>query len=1019
MSKKSLLTLLSTAALSAVAALSVPMAASVAGPIAEARPTAKSPYTNKVYLVRLSELPVVAYDGSIKGYPATRPRPGQKINPNSPAVVNYKGYLEGRQDAVLAKVGGGRKLYSYGYVINGFAAELTAAQAARLRSTPGVLSVEKDVAMELDTSSTPQFIGVDGDDGVWATTGARGENVIIGIVDGGVWPEHPSLSDRTDVNGNATKEGKLGYQQIPGWHGRCVPGEAFTASNCNQKLIGARYYNEGWEGNAGIDEQLPYEYNSPRDYGGHGTHTATTAGGNAGVQATGLAAALGKVSGIAPRARIAAYKVCWQTATGGSCYSSDSLAAIDQAVADGVDVINFSISGSRTSFLDSVEVAFLFAADAGVFVATSAGNSGPGSSTVAHGGPWLTTVANGTHNRTGVGSVTLGNGMTINGASFANATPELPLVRSKDAGLPGVDAAKLALCFGTTDGPGDTLPHDNTPLLDPAKVAGKIVVCERGSNVLVNKSQNVMNAGGAGMVLLNTPTSVATQLAILHVVPTVHVGPGAGNADYTAIDGYAATPGATATINQSQPVFNVPAPTTASSSSRGPLQAGGGDLLKPDVMAPGTDILAGVAPPGNSGKLFDLYSGTSMSSPHVAGLAALFKELYPSWSPMMIKSAIMTTGYDARDPNVSMATLIFRQGAGQVDPKKAVHPGAVYKHGFNDWLAFLCGATTGVNPSTCTALRNAGYSTEPSNLNVPSIAIGDMLVAQTVKRRLTNVSGKKLTLTASVTGMGGFAVAHPPSLTLNPGETVPFEITFTRATAALNAYTGGQLTWSGDGYVIRSPIVVRPVALVAPAAVSSDGSPISYSVTFGYQGPFTATARGLVAPMVTAGTVDDDPTDSDCSLTSPNAQLMPVTIPAGTTYARYGTFDADVNAGSDLDLCVFQGTTLVGSSTTATSEEAVNLSFTNPSAAPIALTVVVQGWGVAGSTPFKLHEWYVGTAAAGNMSVSAPATATPNGTGTIDLSFSGLASGTRYLGSVAYGGVTGLPGPTIVSVNVP
>ena len=853
---------------------------------------------------------------------------------------------------------------------------------------------------------------------MWTTTGAKGENVIIGIVDGGAWPEHPSFSDRTGVNGNFSKDGKLAYQQIPGWHGRCVPGEAFDASHCNQKLIGARYYNAGWGGNAGINAQLPWEFNSPRDYGGHGTHTATTAGGNENVQATGLAAALGKISGIAPRARIAAYKVCWQTPTGGSCFGSDSVAAIDQAVADGVDVINFSISGSRTSFLDAVEVAFLFAADAGVFVAASAGNSGPATSTVAHGGPWLTTVANGTHNRNGVGSVTLGNGLTINGASFANATAQLPLVRSKDVGLPGVDAAKLALCFGALDGPGDTVPHDNTPLLDPAKVAGKIVVCERGSNVLVNKSGNVEAAGGAGMVLLNTPTSAATQLAILHVVPTVHVGPGVGNADYTAVDSYAATPGATATINQSQPVYNVPAPTTASSSSRGPLLAGGGDLLKPDVMAPGTDILAGVAPPGNSGKLFDLYSGTSMSSPHVAGLAAIFKQLYPAWSPMMIKSAIMTTGYDVLDggtpaPNTN-PVLIFRQGAGFIDPRKAINPGAVYNHGFNDWLAFLCGATTGVNPASCAALISAGYSIDPSNLNVPSIAIGDMAGVQTVKRKLTNVSGAPLTLTAGVTGMAGFTVVTAPaSLTLAPGQTKSFEMRFTRTAAALNAYTGGQLTWTGAANPIRSPIVVRPVALAVPAEVASTGAAVSYNVTFGYDGPFSATARGLVLPTITDGVVSDDPTDSTCSLDSPNAQKIPVVIPAGMTHARFSLFDADVNAGSDLDMCVFNGTTQVGGSGSGTSAEEVNL--VNPAAA--TYTVVVQGWGVVGSTPFKLHAWLLGSVDVGNMMVTAPATATTGATGTITVTPAADLPAGKWLGSVAYGGVAGLPNPTIVTVT--
>jgi hypothetical protein len=223
------------------------------------------------------------------------------------------------------------------------------------------------------------------------------------------------------------------------------------------------------------------------------------------------------------------------------------------------------------------------------------------------------------------------------------------------------------------------------------------------------------------------------------------------------------------------------------------------------------------------------------------------------------------------------------------------------------------------------------------------------------------------------------------------------------------------LTWSDSagGHTVRIPIVVRPVALAAPAQVSGTGAPISYNVTFGYTGPFTATPRGLVSAVTTADTVSDDPTNGACSLTSPNAKLIPVVIPAGTTYARFALFDADVNPGSDIDMCVFRGTTLAGSSGSGTSAEEVNL--LNPAAD--TYTVVVQGWGVVGSSPFKLHTWLLGSADAGNMTVSAPASAVLGTTGTINLTFSGLAAGTRYLGSVAYGGAAGLPNPTIVRVD--
>ena len=966
-------------------AICVPMATGIvhAAPAsAEGNANGKAKFTNNAYIVQLAEQPVTAYTGGIKGYAATKPNKGQKIDPNSPKVAGYMGYLKSRQDVVLGSVGGSNKLYNYGYVFNGFAAELTEAQAQKLAQTPGVLAVSKDEIRALDTSSTPAFLGLSGPTGFWNRTGATGEDVIIGMVDTGAWPEHPSFSDRTGTNGNGTKDGKLSYQQIPGWHGRCVPGEAFTGSDCNQKLIGARYYNAGFGGNAGIAAAFPSDFISPRDSDGHGTHTASTAGGNANVATTGPAAVFGSISGIAPRARIAAYKVCWGGNDGG-CASTDSVAAIDQAVADGVDVINFSISGTSTNFRDPVEIAFLFAADAGVFVAASAGNSGPTTSTVAHPGPWLTTVAAGTHSRNGEGSATLGNGVTYTGASLATAVGSASLIDSTAAGLPGASATAVALCFAAVDNGG-------VAVLDPAKVAGKIVVCDRGVTARVNKSLAVQEAGGLGMILLNTsPNSLNADF---HVVPTVHL----QNTDRAAVKAYAATAGATATINQAVIVQNTPAPFTAAFSSRGPLRAGNGDLLKPDIIAPGQDILAGVSPPGNNGRLFDLYSGTSMSSPHVAGLAALFKQLQPGWSPMAIKSALMTSAGDVLDgPNTS-PLVIFRQGAGHVRPNNAANPGLVFDSGFNDWLGFLCG--TQLPTSFCS---DAGVPVlDPSNLNTASIAIGDMAGVQTVTRRVTNVGGSAASYTPSYTGMAGISVAvSPATLTLAAGETKSFTATFTRTTAALNAYAGGQLTLSDGTHNVRIPMVVRPVALAAPAQVGG-----SYSVTFGYSGAFTATPRGLIPAATAAGAV------------ATNGSVdIPVTVPAGTTIARFSLFDSEVSQPSDLDLEVYNaGGTLVGASGGATTAEEVNL--LNPAAG--VYTVRVVGFAVpVGSANFTLFNWALGSTAAGNMSVTAPASATIGATGAIGITTSGLTVGAKYLGSVVYGGAAGLPNPTIVRID--
>ena len=963
---------------------------------------------NGVYIVQMLNDPVVAYSGGINGLRPTRPAPGTKIDPNNPAVVAYVNYLDSRHNEALSRTGG-QKLYDYRYSFNGFAAKMTLAQANKMAGVDGVLAVTPDSLQSMDTSSTPTFLGLTDPGGLWAQlggpTGGRnisgaGDGIIIGIIDSGIWPESKSFADRDAA-------GKLIYQQISNFHGKCdsaeiVPDGSWDANLCNKKLVAAQHFNASWGGDAAIQAQRPWEFLSPRDYNSHGTHTASTAGGNYGVQATGPAAVFGTISGMAPRARVAAYKALWSTQDGSTAsgFTGDLVAAIDQAVRDGVDVINYSISGTQTNFLDPVQVSYLFAADAGIFVAASAGNSGPTTGTVAHPGPWLTTVAAGTHNRNGVGSVTLGNGTTYNGASVATATGPYPLIDSEAAGLAGADPTAVRLCFAAADNGGN-------PVLDPAKVAGKIVVCDRGVNARVNKSLAVQQAGGFGMILVNTsPNSLNADF---HFVPTVHL----QDTDRAAVKAYAATANPTATINQATIVLNAAAPFTATFSSRGPLTAGGGDLLKPDVIAPGQDILASVSPAIN-GRDFDLLSGTSMSSPHVAGLGALLKQLHPNWSPMMIKSSLMTSGYDVLDSSISTATRIFRQGAGHVRPNNAANPGLVYDSGFNDWLAFLCGTTTGVSAGTCSALVGAGYSTDPSNLNVASIAIGDLAGIQTVTRKVTNVGSSAATYTSSVSGMTGInVVVTPASFSINPGQTKTYTVTFTTAGAALSAYVGGQLTWSDGSHSVRSPLVVRPVALAAPREVSSNGAPINYNVTFGYTGPFTATARGLVPAATTTDTITDDPGDS-FTPGGPGTKSYVVAIPSGTTYARFSLFNSSVSPASDIDLYVFNSANqLVGASGGGTSDEEVNL--LNPAAGNY--TVWVHGFAVTGTATFTLFNWVLGSAAAGNMTVTAPSSATLGTSGTITLTFSGLTPGTKYLGSVAYSGSTGMPNPTIVRVD--
>jgi len=945
---------------------------------------------NGIYIVRMMDNPVVAYQGDIKGLKATAPKNGKKIDPNSSAVVDYVSYLTSKHDKALTKVGG-EKVYDYVYSFNGFAAKMSLDQATKLAGVDGVFSVSADEEYTMDTSTTPDFLGLTAEGGAW-DMGYTGEDIVIGIVDSGIWPDSFSFSDRTGTNGNNTKDGKLDYQQIPGWNGKCTPGEEFTASDCNQKLIGAQYFNAGYGGNAGINADRPWEFNSPRDYNGHGTHTASTSGGNNGVPAEVSGIDLGTISGMAPRARIAAYKALWSNEDGSqaSGFTVDLVAAIDQAVADGVDVINYSISGSTTSMNTSVAISFLFAADSGVFVAASAGNSGPGASTVAHNNPWLTTVAAGTHDRYYAGTVTLGNNSVYNGASIdSRGAGPADLIYAGDAGD--------ALCaIGS---------------LDPALVTGKIVVCDRGIYARVDKSYAVMEAGGIGMVLANvTPSSINADL---HYVPTVHVDEVAG----AAIRAYAQTAGATATLTGG--VFQqAEAPEVAAFSSRGPALAGAGDLLKPDIMAPGVDILAAVAPPGNNGRNFDFYSGTSMSSPHIAGIAALMKQAHPDWSPMMIKSALMTTASTITNFGNDIPGGYFDYGAGQVVPNSALDPGLVYDAGWLDWLAFLCETSTAVGSGTCNALASIGYSLDPSDLNYPSISIGALPGSQTVVRTVTNV-GPAGTYDVTVDAPAGIDVTvDPASIHLGKGQSASYTVTFTgNASVVANAWTFGSLTWSDGSHFVTSPISLYPVAIAAPAEVhgaGTDGS-LSFDVTFGYTGDYTAGAHGLVAATMTEGNVPDDPGDS-FSPSGPGVTLHMINVPAGSAYARFSLFDAYTDGNDDLDLYVYYPSgSFAGSSGSGTSAEQVDVA--NPPAGDYY--VFVHGWGTDGpDANYTLFNWAVpATPGSTNMSLTAPTAATLGATETITVDWTGLDVGTKYLGAVSHSDAGGILDLTLVAVD--
>lgn len=1001
--------------------------------------------SRSTYIVQLAAEPVATYSGNVTGYAATQPVAGTRFNGRTSAALAYSAYLDAQQSSVAAIVANAPIVAKYNTVFNGFAARLTAAEVQALRASPLVVEVHADEQRKLETISTSTFLGLTAPGGVWSQTigglNIKGEDIIIGVVDGGVWPESVSYADRINGSTPVFGSGTLAYGPPPaGWFGTCQTAEGFNpAIHCNNKLIGAQYFNAGFiAGRPATGENSKHftEFYSPRDsgagpfgHGGHGSHTSSTSGGNSGAPVTISGIVMGTASGMAPRARIATYKVCYtfvnSAATDGTgsqntCFTSDSVSAIDKAVADGVHVINYSISGSQTSVNDPVEQAFLRAANAGVFVAASAGNSGPAQA-VAHVSPWLTTVGASTHDRSLVGDVTLGNGAKYTGASInAAALAATPMIRSTDAGIAGANATTLRQCY-------------NTALLDPAKVAGKVVVCDRGGNARVDKSLAVKTAGGVGMVLVDNGAGL---VADVHSVPSVHL----NAADGAIVKAYAATSGSTAAISTFYAV-NKPAPVMAGFSSRGP-NAGDSNMLKPDLTAPGVDVIATVTTDLTqaqrdavaAGTLvpqadWASYQGTSMSSPHVAGLAALLKQARPTWSPAAIKSALMTTAFNTLNdlqPGDANGLLPWAQGAGHVAPNKAIDPGLVYDAGRIDYIRYQCKVNrAAVSPaSDCTTF---GTLDETYNHNLASITVGNVLGSVTVIRKVTNVGSAAATYSAASSVPGFTSVVTPTSLTLLPGETKSFTLKLTAAGAVENAWNYGSLVWTDGSHVVRSPVTARTgKAISAPADVtgSTAAGTRLLTVKTGFTGRMTANKGGMVpvsvgaATQLAAGALTAAGLRTAClaGVDRANVKVYPVTVPAGAIVARFELNDGDVNPGDDHDMGLLAPDGTFVYSGNDGSNEAVQI--INPAAGSYKVCVVAYG-GNANPMSHKLSSWVVSAAdASSSLNVLLPGTVYAGSTATVGVAWSGLPTGGRYVGGFQLKDLAGVvQSGTVVRVN--
>lgn len=697
-------------------------------------------------------------------------------------------------------------LYTYSAAAAGFSVRITPSQLSHLRRHPAVLAVEPDQVRHPHTTHTPRFLGLAESFGLWPNSDYA-DDVIVGVLDTGIWPELRSFSDDN-------------LSPVPStWKGSCEVSRDFPASSCNRKIIGAKAFYKGYEAylDGPIDESA--ESKSPRDTEGHGTHTSSTAAGGVVSNASLFHYAQGEARGMATKARIAAYKICWKY----GCFDSDILAAMDEAVADGVHVISLSVGSSGYApqyFRDSIALGAFGAARHNVLVSCSAGNSGPGPFTAVNIAPWILTVGASTIDREFPADVILGDGRVFGGVSlyYGESLPDfqLRLVYAKDCGN--------RYCYLGS--------------LEASKVQGKIVVCDRGGNARVEKGSAVKLAGGLGMIMANTAESGEELLADAHLLAATMVGQIAGDEikKYIRLSQYP-----TATIEFKGTVIggSPSAPQVASFSSRGPNHLTS-EILKPDVIAPGVNILAGWT--GRVGPTdldidprrveFNIISGTSMSCPHASGIAALLRKAYPEWSPAAIKSALMTTAYNVdnsggniKDLGTGKESNPFTHGAGHVDPNRALNPGLVYDSDINDYLAFLCSIGYDANqiavftrePAAANPCEGkvgrTGRLASPGDLNYPSFSVelgrGSDLVKY--KRVVTNVgSVVDAVYTVKVNAPPGVDVTVSPNTLVFSGEnkTQAFEVAFSRVTPATSD-SFGSIEWTDGSHVVRSPIAVR------------------------------------------------------------------------------------------------------------------------------------------------------------------------------------------------------------------
>jgi hypothetical protein len=722
--------------------------------------------------------------------------------------------------------------------------------------------------------------------------------------------------------------------------------------------------------------------------------------------------------------------------------------AIDDAVADGVDLINYSVGSLETDLDAPDDLALLDALDAGVLTVVAAGNDGPELDTIGSpsSAPWVLTTAASTQDGEffddGI-EITeppdLAGAIVMREASF---TPPLTRDDPIEEQLVTADDG-----VGTRNGTAAGSIRDACEtLVNSSAMEGRIALIERGGCEFQIKIANAEDAGAIAVVVYDNsgPPTVMNGDSGSVSIPAVMIGNEDGQAlvDRLAADateGGAETDDEIVTVRLARGIFaSVPGSPNivADFSSRGPSLSDA-NFVKPDVTAPGVDILAGQAPDvanGLRGETFQYMSGTSQSAPEVAGVAALLKEAHPTWSPAALKSALMTTTYVEVERTDGAPADAFDMGAGHIDPNRAFDPGLVYESSYTDYAAYLCGLPEPpFAAADCAAHAAAGRTTSAVDLNLPSIGVAELISGDVVRRRVTNV-GPPATFTAELIEPPDLdVVVEPPTLVLGTGQTAEFSVRFVDQGAERGFWSFGELAWASSTHRVESPLAVMPVTVRTPPEVFLTGRQGSTAVPigFGYSGAYGALVHGLRLPTLDAdgqvprGFVDDDATNNFTFREGNGVTLHMLDVPANQLLLRVALFDEHTDGQDDLDLFLFHCSnnqcSELARSDGVTSDEQIDVPL--PQAGSYAL--LVHGFEtdqVAGGpgANYSLFTWSIGlNDTVGNMNVAGPAAAVNGERVDLTLQWSGLEPGSRYLGAISHTTPDGLYDATVINVVTP